>query len=195
MNLQDQKILNALKSGKQDGMNALFDRYYKPLVLFANIYVHDLQESEDLVQDQFVKLWVKHSFDSITSEAFSTFLFTVVKNACLNWIEKKKISIQSIDLPHFKIAQNEAMCLDEDAVKLITSSLFKLPEKTRLVVESVMLKDQMYKEAAEELGVSVNTVKTLLKQGIKELRMMLKDKQDLIFLTLFTRHDKSERVI
>ena len=110
-------------------MDALFERYYRPLVVFAESYLHDLQSAEDLVQEQMVKLWSKQTF----------------------------------------------------AVELIRGALEKLPDKTRLVVTVVMLQEKMYKEAAEELGVSVNTVKTLLKQGMRELRELLKDKQELIF--------------
>ncbi|MEG0795423.1 MAG: sigma-70 family RNA polymerase sigma factor [Odoribacter sp.] len=179
--LKDYEIIQALKAGEQSGMEALFERYYKPLVVFADSYLHNLSGAEDLVQEQIVKLWSKQAFDKIVPEAFSSFLFTVVKNACINWMEKKKISLGSIDMPHFQIALEETEKLDDSVVELIADALAKLPEKTRQVVECVMLKDQMYKEAAEELGVSVNTVKTLLKQGIKELREMLKDKQDFIF--------------
>ena len=81
----------------------------------------------------------------------------------------------------FMIALEEAERLDDSAVELIRGALEKLPDKTRLVVTVVMLQEKMYKEAAEELGVSVNTVKTLLKQGMRELRELLKDKQELIF--------------
>ena len=82
---------------------------------------------------------------------------------------------------HYQIALEEAERLDDSAVELIRGALEKLPDKTRLVVTVVMLQEKMYKEAAEELGVSVNTVKTLLKQGMRELRELLKDKQELIF--------------
>lgn len=187
MVIQDDEILSLLKSGKQGGMDALFERYYKPLVVYANAWLHDLQEAEDLVQDQIVKLWVKHSFDGIVPKALSTFLFTVVKHACSNWLEKKKLPVESLEIPHLQIAQNEAQYIDDVTIELIAGSLLRLPEKTRRVVECVMLKDKMYKEAAEELGISVNTVKTLLKQGIRELRGLLQDKQELIFF-LFLRN-------
>lgn len=44
--------------------------------------------------------------------------------------------------------------MDDSAVELIRGALEKLPDKTRLVVTVVMLQEKMYKEAAEELGVS-----------------------------------------
>ena len=159
----------------------LFQRYYKPLVVFAESYLHDLSGAEDLVQEQIIKLWSKKSFDRIEPDALSSFLFTVVKNACINCLEKKKLSTQSLASVHDQIAWEEAERLNEEAVKFIRDALEKLPNKTRQVVIAVMLDEKMYKEAALDLGVSVNTVKTLLKQGMKELKEMLKDKQDLIF--------------
>lgn len=180
--LQDHEILDLLNTGKQRGMEVLFERYYKPLVVFADAYLHDLQGAEDLVQEQIIKLWTKRAFENIAAEALSTFLFTVVRNACINWAEKKKLRLTSLDLPHFQIALEEAEQMDDAMVQLVRDAMQRLPEKTRRVVECVMLQEKMYKEAAEELGVSINTVKTLLKQGMKELRTALKGKQELLIL-------------
>lgn len=134
-------------------MDALFERYYRPLVVFAESYLHDLQSAEDLVQEQMVKLWSKQTFAGIVPEALGTFLFTVVKNACINWLEKKRLPVKSLDLLHYQIALEEAERLDDSAVELIRGALEKLPDKTRLVVTVVMLQEKMYKEAAEELGL------------------------------------------
>ena len=50
----------------------------------------------------------------------------------------------------------------------------ELPGRTRQVVECVMLRNLKYREVAEELGISINTVKFLLKEGTKRLRDRLK---------------------
>ena len=183
--LQEQEILKKLNAREEQGMEALFGRYYRPLVVFADSYVHDLAEAEDLVQEQLVKLWTKRAFENVVASALSTFLFTVIKNAAVNWLEKKKLPLIGLDLPHFQIAQEEAEQMDSAVVSLVRTAMQKLPGKTRLVVECVMLKEKSYKEAAAELGVSVNTIKTLLKQGVKELRANLKDKQDGLLLLYF----------
>ena len=52
--VQDSEILNMLDTRKEQGMKALFNRYYKPLVVFSGAYLHDLQEAEDLVHEQLV---------------------------------------------------------------------------------------------------------------------------------------------
>ncbi len=91
MSVSDAQIIAfATKPAKRQGMNALFDRYYKPLVVFADDLLHDLPEAEDTVLEQFVKLWEKELYEHIHPNALSTFLFTIVKNACMNQIAKKK---------------------------------------------------------------------------------------------------------
>lgn len=182
--VRDQEILKMLKSGEREGMNRLFDRYYRPLVVFADAYLRDLQGAEDLVQEQMVKLWTKRAFSQVLEGALSSFLFTVVKHACINWLEKKRIPVHTLDLPHYRIAEEEAQVLDEQVVEAIRRALEKLPQRTRQVVECVILEERMYKEAAEVLGVSVNTIKTLLRQGIRELKKILKEYPEVIYFLM-----------
>lgn len=65
MSVSDAQIIALLQAGKRQGMNALFDRYYKPLVVFADDLLHDLPEAEDTVLEQFVKLWEKELYEHI----------------------------------------------------------------------------------------------------------------------------------
>jgi RNA polymerase sigma-70 factor (ECF subfamily) len=173
------------RTGERE-LDALFERYYRPLVVFANNYVHHLDEAEDIVQEQFIKLWSGGQFARVVPGAVSTYLFTVVKNACINFLEKRKLPLTGLDLPHYRIAAREAETLDEEAVNVINAALGALPEKTRCVVERVVIAERSYKEAADELGVSVNTVKTLLRLGLNELRDTLKKNPVLLlFFHLF----------
>lgn len=183
--LQEQEILSALRDGKEKGMDALFERWYRPMVVFADSFLHDLHEAEDLVQEQVVKLWSAKVFDRIVPGTLGAFLFTVIRNACINRRKKKKLPVTALEeLSTVQVAWEEAVRMDEAGIRLIREALQQLPERTRQVVECVVLREKQYKEAAEELGVSVNTIKTLLRLGIKELRERLKGKQECIFFLM-----------
>ena len=185
MSVSDAQIIALLQAGKRQGMNALFDRYYKPLVVFADDLLHDLPEAEDTVLEQFVKLWEKELYEHIHPNALSTFLFTIVKNACMNQIAKKGLPTEQLDLPHYAIAQEESYLLDETIIETILAAVRKLPEKTQQVVQSVMCQGLSYQETADELEVSINTVKTLLKAGMRELRSELEEyKKMFLFFML-----------
>ena len=182
MSVSDAQIIALLQAGKRQGMNALFDRYYKPLVVFADDLHHDLPEAEDTVLEQFVKLWEKELYEHIHPNALSTFLFTIVKNACMNQIAKKGLPTEQLDLPHYAIAQEESYLLDETIIETILAAVRKLPEKTQQVVQSVMCQGLSYQETADELEVSINTVKTLLKAGMRELRSELEEYKKMFLL-------------
>ena len=182
MSVSDAQIIALLQAGKRQGMNALFDRYYKPLVVFADDLLHDLPEAEDTVLEQFVKLWEKELYEHIHPNALSTFLFTIVKNACMDQITKKGLPTEQLDLPHYAIAQEESYLLDETIIETILAAVRKLPEKTQQVVQSVMCQGLSYQETADELEVSINTVKTLLKAGMRELRSELEEYKKMFLL-------------
>ena len=189
MSVSDAQIIALLQAGKRQGMNALFDRYYKPLVVFADDLLHDLPEAEDTVLEQFVKLWEKELYEHIHPNALSTFLFTIVKNACMNQITKKGLPTEQLDLPHYAIAQEESYLLDETIIETILAAVRKLPEKTQQVVQSVMCQGLSYQETADELEVSINTVKTLLKAGMRELRSELEEyKKMFLFFMLYPQN-------
>lgn len=189
MSVSDAQIIALLQAGKRQGMNALFDRYYKPLVVFADDLLHDLPEAEDTVLEQFVKLWEKELYEHIHPNALSTFLFTIVKNACMNQITKKGLPTEQLDLPHYAIAQEESYLLDETVIETVLAAVRKLPEKTQQVVQSVMCQGLSYQETADELEVSINTVKTLLKAGMRELRSELEEYKKMFLLFMLYPQD------
>ena len=178
----DYSILESIKNGDKKGLDQLFARYYKPLVLFANAYLNDIHLAEDIVQEQFIKFWNAELYNEINVKALSSYLFTLVKNASLNQIKKIDILTKTAEFSHLDIAEEEAKRIAEEGIQRVNQALSELPEKTRKVVECIMIQNMKYKDAAEELGVSVNTIKTLLKLGLTKLKESLKDHKDLFYL-------------
>ncbi|PKQ63092.1 hypothetical protein BZG02_10010 [Labilibaculum filiforme] len=178
----DQSILNNIRNGEDKALSLLFSRYYKPLVLFSNAYLNDIHTAEDIVQEQFVKFWNNKLYNKLHTNSLSTYLFTLVKNASLNHIKKIDVLAGSAGFSHWDIAEEEAKQIAEEGINKVKEALNELPEKTRLVVECIMIQKMKYKEAAEELDVSINTVKTLLKIGTQKLKESLKNHKDLFYL-------------
>lgn len=183
----DADILKWLEAGNARGMTALFDRYYRPLVLFADQLLHDIAWAEDVVQEQFVKFWEGELFVGLSSKALSTYLFTITKNACCNALERRGIKTVDLSEGLHVAAQEEAEELDEKTVQIVRQALGQLPQRMREVVCCVICDGYSYAEAAVKLGISINTVKTSLRKGMKELRGMLENRSDLILLVLCGR--------
>ena len=184
MQNNDADILRWLEAGNPKGMNALFDRYYRPLVLFANQYLHDIPWAEDIVQEQFVKFWESKLFVGLQEKTLPSFLFTITKNACINAMERRGIETVGLEEGLHVAAEEEATELDEHTVLAVRQALKQLPERTREVVRCVICESYSYAKAAETLNITINTVKTSLQKGMKALRGILGERNDLIFLIL-----------
>ena len=152
------------------------------MVLFGNAYLNDIYRSEDVVQEKFIHFWNDKLYENLNPKSLSSYLFTLVKNACLNQINKNDVLANSAELEFMDLAEEEATRIAEEGILKVKEALKELPEKTRQVVECVMIQNMKYKEAAEELDVSINTIKTLLQHGLKKLRADLKNNKDLFYL-------------
>lgn len=89
MQIPDSTICSLLNQGEEKGMEYLFTRYYKPLVLWAASFLNNIPQSEDLVQDFFIRLWEKRTQTSLQATTFKSFLYTSVRNLAFDRMEKK----------------------------------------------------------------------------------------------------------
>lgn len=174
------EILTAFTTNPDYGGKLLFERYYKPLVLFADSFLTDIHFSEDIVQDVFYDFIKHRSYRQVTPETLTAYLFRCVRNASLNRLRNRKI-VMNAELLKFEAAEEEAMTISPELIAAIRTTIEQLPEKTRKVIVSILIQGKKYKETAEELNISVNTVKTLLHHGIKQLRSQFPDTLLLIF--------------
>lgn len=169
----DQDILAFMRKDKTIGIQHLFDRYYRPLVLFADEFLKDSSAAEDLVQDFFVKLWEDDYLLKVAEGVLGSYLYSAVRNRAISFLQKKDVLRDSQELGVIDIFVDVVEDIDEERMDIVMKEVELLPERTRQVVERVMLRGLKYKEAAEELKISINTVKFALKEGTKRLRERL----------------------
>lgn len=180
----DEEIYVQLKVHRMEGMELLFKTYYKPLVAWAATFLRDVARSEDLVQDLFVKLWEKSIVDTLQPGTLQSYLFISVRNQALNRIDKIDPLFRASDVTHFESPWEDYDNFEEEVFKRVEVALEELPPRGREVIQCVYLKGMKYKEVAEELGISVATVNSLLVTALKKLRQRAGNEAD-VFLYLF----------
>lgn len=162
----------------------LFREHYQRLCFYANIVTKDMEVAEDLVQDVFVKCWAAVQGGELEIQQ-EHYLYRSVKNAALNYIKAQKVRK---DYAEAQEAGHQGGTLDEDALvasetrERIMNAIDQLPPQCRKIFMLCVLEDKSYKEAAEHLGISVNTVKSQMTKAFSNLRGQLKD---LVFLVFF----------
>lgn len=172
MILSDLEILNKLKKEDYSGFKNLFDQYYKPLCIYSLKYCDSFSQAEDIVQDFFVKFWDDKLYKKLDG-SIGPYLFKAIKNNTLLYIKNKsKYRFENIENQVNGLIYDEGIdyeSLEKEKIKLY-KEIDALPEKCREVFKVIVIENLKYKEAAEQLGVSVNTVKTHYSRALKQLR-------------------------
>ena len=148
----------------------LFRLNYRPLCMFALHYLQDADLVEDVVQECFTVLWEKleQGADVANRRAY---LYMSVRNRCLDHLRRKGLPTESL-----KPYGTYGIIDDDDAeersvmeAKLWTA-IDSLPEKCRQVFLMSKRDGLKYEEIAEELGLSVNTVRNQISKALNVLK-------------------------
>ena len=174
------------------GMDSVFQQYYRPLCLYALHYLHDLDEAEDIVQDCFVRMLEaerKKSESSISHLFFSTpqklkaFLYTSVRNACIDKLRRKNSVIQDISPSDLMGIISAEQAVDSSGREAeLWTAIEQLPDRCREIFLMSKRDGMTYREIAEELSLSEKTVEHQISKALKTLRGK---KDDFFFLLPF----------
>ena len=170
------KILVLLKQGDKRGLEMLFRRFYRPLVVYALKFLPQQEEAEDVVQEVFIKFWERKRFDMIDNYLRS-YLYQSVRNRCLNVLESRAgIIMKPVDsILEFSDTEMPDETEWNSRIDEIYREVDKLPDRTREIFTAIVLNGKRYKEVADDLDISVNTVKTSLSRALTALRSNLNE--------------------
>lgn len=174
MEQEDTLLLQQIQNGSILAYEHLFKKYYKALILQAKLILNEEMEAEDLVQNLFVKMWQKNIFTSVNS-SIKAYLQRAVRNECLHILEKKKVHerkmLQYVASLEQSIENNTLEV--KEAQARIEKVLKDLPMQRLKAFKLVYFERKKYQEAANEMGISINSIKTHLKLAIKYLQQKM----------------------
>ena len=159
---KDKYILELFRTSPKEAFRLLFDAYHMKLCIYAVQLTDSFEMAEDIVQDFFIYFWEKKYYLKI-NQNLRYYLYLSVRNAAINALQKNNIDM---GIPEESIDEEE----QEERNKLLLEKLQKLPRQELQVVRAVIMENKKYKEAAEELHISVNTLKTHLTRALRQLR-------------------------
>jgi len=166
-----------------NNIELVFKEYYGSLCYFASQYLQDEEAVEDVVQDVFIGLLEKRMFFQ-SKVHLKNFLYLSIRNSCLNYIRSTRSKDRYIaSLAHGEQTENfEERIILTEVHKELAAAVEKLPEECRKVFQLCYFQGLDNESVAQELGLSVNTVKAQKARGKKILREHLKDIFPLLML-------------
>ena len=169
----------------EKGFRELFEMFYQSLYYYAKQIVKDEDAADDITQEVFINIWDKRN--DLKIHAFAGFLYTSVRLKCMNYIRtKNKKQSKHVELSESVMTQidDRLFLVEEEMVREINKLINSMPEQRQRVFK--MHVDGMeQKVIADELGVSINTVKTHKLKAKQFLREQLKNSLYLLFLVKF----------
>lgn len=161
-------IIN-FRSGNQKAFQSVFDSLYDGLCLFTNRFTFDMSAAEDVVQEAFVALWNNHA--NMESEVhIKSFLYRTCRNIALNYLKHQRIEN---NYSQTSACESESdfvyFVLEEEVNRIILQTETELPKRCKEIFILAM-QGKSNEEIAEQLQVSVNTVKTQKKIAYRQLK-------------------------
>ena len=155
----------------------LFRKLYLPLGMYALRIVNDADVAEDMVQEAFMNTWERLE-GGLEISNFKAFMYRSVRNECLSYLSSLKEKVGEEFIP--EAGEDEIDTSFRDA--RIWKAIDELPEKCREIF--LMSKRDGYsnEEIADELGISIKTVKNQMTKAFTRLREALDDGHKPFFL-------------
>ena len=160
----------------QQAYKALFKYFHKPLIGFGTSIVKSKEAAEEIYSDIMLKIWdLGAALISIGN--LKVYLFISVKNAALNYLAKyykiKTVDIETLDLklPHVNTPEEDL--LSSEFQRTLAQAIKSLPAKSQLVYKLIKEEGFSYKQVADVLEISVNTVEGHMSTALKKLSTSL----------------------
>ena len=183
----DAALMLRVKQGDSGAFAELVNRYKQPVMNVVFRMLHDATEAEDIAQAVFVQVYRSAHRYEVASK-FSTWLFTIARNLCLNEIRRRsRHPAESIDAPHPDQSDQPAQQFQDTKGFLPPDSLLhgeleekieqvigSLPENQRIAILLCRQDELSYEEIAEVLGCSLSATKSLIHRAREALKEKLK---------------------
>lgn len=169
----------------KDTFDNLFKSHFGDLVGFVCSYVNDEEVAKDIVHDVFLVV-LKNQKKLDRSYSLKSYLFTLSKNYALNYLKHLRVVVMN-ERQVIEVLENadEEINAYEQRMTRLNEKLDALSGKQREALMKCFVEGQKYKDVADEMGISINSLKTHISRGLKFLREELKE--DIVMLFMLMR--------
>lgn len=177
--LMDHTRFDDFKLNDIHSFERLYTTYFSGLHRYVNTIINDEMESEEIVQNVFIKLWERRETIDIQL-SLKAYLYKSVYNESLNWLKHQKVKQAYETHSLYVMKQTSAPEAHEDLAgktlqQKIREALLDLPEQCRTIFQLSRFEELKYREIASQLNLSEKTVENQMGKALRILRLKLGD--------------------
>jgi RNA polymerase sigma-70 factor (ECF subfamily) len=174
----DRILVEACLAGRREAFDVIVERHQRQVYQLCYRFAGNHEDASDLAQDVFIRAYRGlHSFKG--NSAFSTWLYRVGVNVCLNRVDARTLKWTSLDRadqadPHAERA--DAKILRRERAEEVRAAIARLPKKQRAALILRIYHDLPHDQIAEIVGTSVGAVKANFFHALANLKKLLNQK-------------------
>ncbi len=181
-NYTDEQLVAVYLKGEREALNLLVKRYLTPIFNYALYFAKDKEAAEDLTQEVFVKVWKKIKKYN-NQYKFKSWLYIIAKNTALDYLKKNKAvnfsalesdgGLKFEELLSASLPSPQAELETAQTAELVNSAIGRLPEKYRQTVKLHYQSGYKFREIAQLLRESIETVKSRNRRALLYLKKLI----------------------
>lgn len=187
----DSELVTGLHEGNEMVFESIFKSYYERLCNYANTFISDMEEAEEMVQGTFLTLWEKHNLIDVHT-SLKSYLYRAVHNNCMNHIRhseiKREYSTEYLHYADIEYEQVSNEVIGKELERKIHNSVESLPPQCRAVFKLSRYENLTYNEISEKMGLSVKTIENHMIKALRTLRIDLKEYLPLVLWLLWFKN-------
>lgn len=176
MNPEEELTWRAIQQKDGQAFETYYKDHYKYFFLAACNYLKDAGQAQEIVNDVFMKLWEDASTMRIES-SLRSYIYRAVINRSLNVLDKNKRDRQhQKELGRRPEESFELREMEENELRIrLYQAIDRLPEQCQKVFRMSRFEELKQQEIADQLGISIKTVKNHITHALKQLNTVLGD--------------------
>lgn len=178
MKYEESIVVEGLRKGNPEAYKAMVRRFKNSLYVLIFTFVNHKDDAETLLTHTFEDAFLKIQYYTPTCK-FSTWLFSIAKNNCIDFLRVKSHKIAEVELTSecqmisMGVETPEELFIHNQQMEMIDRAISKLKVKTRIAVKEFYFEGLHYHEIAEKYQIPSSTIRVCVKRARERLKELL----------------------
>jgi RNA polymerase sigma factor, sigma-70 family len=172
----DNQIMEKVRQNDKEAYEKIVVKHRKPAIQFANTYVKNREDAEDIVQECFVKIYINRMSYN-TNYTFKTYLYTLIRNQCIDMIRKKQVKKTKetyLEADFYMQETPEKIMLSKEKREYFLMILNELNKEYGIALYLYTYEELSYKEIGKIMGKTTGQIKITIYRARKKIKKRYK---------------------